>query len=79
MIQKSPLIELIKQVLRFSETICKKEEINCSKRYVVIAWLFKFESQVLIFHSRKGQMFLQKPRCNENTVTHILTSQFLSK
>ena len=57
-------------MLGFSQTICKKEEINCSKRYVVIVWLFKFQSQVLVLHS-SGKFFSKKPRRKENTVTHI--------
>ena len=57
MIQKKPLIELIKQELGFSQTIRKKEEINCSKRSVVLVWLFKFQSQVLVLHSRKRHFF----------------------
>ena len=79
MIPKVPLIELIKQVLGFSQTKCKKEEINCPKRYVVIVWLFKFLSQVLLNTPESGKIFCKNPRRKENTVTHILTSQFFSK
>ena len=66
-------------MLGFSQTICKKEEINCSKRYVVIVWLFKFLSQVLVNTQESGNFFSKDPRRKENTVTDILTSQISSK
>ena len=66
-------------MLGFSQTICKKEGINYSKRYVVIVWLLKFLSQVLLNIPESGKNFLKNPRRKENTVTHILTSQFFSK
>ena len=66
-------------MLGLSQTVCKKEEIDFSKRYVVIVWLFKFLSQVLVNTQESGKSFCKNPKRKENTVTHILTSQIFSK
>ena len=51
--------------------MCKKEEINCSKRYVVIVWLFKFLSQVLVLHTRKWQKGFAKIQGVKRILSHI--------